>query len=263
MATDNEEIAALLLLLKLKLEEQFKPKLDRFFSQISKEIAIVWTVTRNLPSLNSFEPELISMLRSYYRKVAITFQGELADRIVDSKLKAAIDEDSKIALNTVRYINQHSEVQAKIILDTTKRDLQEIASKNIIQMAASGELTTDYQLGKAIQKSFEQSIDARKETIAITETQISSEYLRYIETQGIMQLASEAQVPIVFQKTWGAILDNKTRKSHVLADGQSRNINSPYNVGNELMLIPGDTSLGASLENIINCRCSSVVTIQA
>ena len=63
-------------------------------------------------------------------------------------------------------------------------------------------------------------------------------------------------------KTWNTILDEKTRHSHVLADRQEQKLQSPYTVQGELLMMPGDTSLGASLSNIINCRCCSITSFE-
>jgi len=57
-------------------------------------------------------------------------------------------------------------------------------------------------------------------------------------------------------KYWNTILDGRERISHNLADGQMQPILMPFEVGDSLLMYPKDTSLGASLEEIINCRCS-------
>lgn len=56
-------------------------------------------------------------------------------------------------------------------------------------------------------------------------------------------------------KEWLAMLDEKTRETHAMADGQKVDIDTPFIVGNSLMMFPTDTSLGAPPEEIINCRC--------
>lgn len=62
-------------------------------------------------------------------------------------------------------------------------------------------------------------------------------------------------------KVWSTMLDAKVRPAHAAAEGQgldgSVSAERPFVVGGEQLLFPGDTSLGASLGNVINCRCSS------
>jgi len=60
------------------------------------------------------------------------------------------------------------------------------------------------------------------------------------------------------RKSWSAILDDVVRNGHALANGQERYANEPFEVSGELLMIPSDTSFGASIENIINCRCSAL-----
>ena len=58
------------------------------------------------------------------------------------------------------------------------------------------------------------------------------------------------------EKEWNAIFV-RTRAEHAEADGQTVQIDEPFTVGGELLQEPGDSTLGASLWNIINCQCYS------
>lgn len=57
------------------------------------------------------------------------------------------------------------------------------------------------------------------------------------------------------RKRWDTMRDNHVRPSHVKADGQEVDIYEPFVVGDSLMLYPKDILLGASLKEIIGCRC--------
>lgn len=56
-------------------------------------------------------------------------------------------------------------------------------------------------------------------------------------------------------KVWMTQLDNRVRGTHRLAQGQEVPINEPFKVGDSLLMYPRDYSLGASPEEIVNCRC--------
>lgn len=56
-------------------------------------------------------------------------------------------------------------------------------------------------------------------------------------------------------KTWVTMQDLKVRDSHFLVDGETIPIDEPFVVGTSLMNYPTDTSLGASGEEVVNCRC--------
>jgi len=74
-------------------------------------------------------------------------------------------------------------------------------------------------------------------------------------TQNAYEAAEEAGVDMM--KEWSSTLDGRTRDEHGTADGQPRKVTEPFDVGGEKMMFPGDSSLGASAYNLVNCRCSS------
>ena len=57
------------------------------------------------------------------------------------------------------------------------------------------------------------------------------------------------------RKTWHSLLDRRERKWHHDADGQTVPILEPFEILGELLMYPLDTSLGATADNIANCRC--------
>lgn len=58
------------------------------------------------------------------------------------------------------------------------------------------------------------------------------------------------------KKRWTSYKDERVRADHADVDGQVVEINRPFRVGEYLMMYPKDDSLGAGLEEIVNCRCS-------
>lgn len=58
------------------------------------------------------------------------------------------------------------------------------------------------------------------------------------------------------KKRWKSYRDEKVRADHADVDGQVVEINRPFRVGEYMMMYPKDDSLGAGLEEIVNCRCS-------
>ena len=58
------------------------------------------------------------------------------------------------------------------------------------------------------------------------------------------------------RKRWVSIQDEMTRTTHRDIDYTEIPIDGIFRVGGSLMRFPKDTSLGASPEEIINCRCS-------
>ncbi|RKI36307.1 hypothetical protein D7V86_24500 [bacterium D16-51] len=58
------------------------------------------------------------------------------------------------------------------------------------------------------------------------------------------------------KKKWVSYQDERVRIDHADVDGTVLAINQPFYVGKYMMMYPKDDSLGAGLEEIVNCRCS-------
>lgn len=61
--------------------------------------------------------------------------------------------------------------------------------------------------------------------------------------------------PYIKGKMWNSALDKDTRDSHAVAHGQVVGIGEAFKVGDSKMRFPGDSTLGAGAEEIVNCRC--------
>ena len=57
-------------------------------------------------------------------------------------------------------------------------------------------------------------------------------------------------------KRWVTMKDFRVRPTHREVDNIEIPIDEPFVVGDSLLMFPGDTSLGASVDEIANCRCS-------
>lgn len=58
------------------------------------------------------------------------------------------------------------------------------------------------------------------------------------------------------RKRWKTFGDNKVRHTHREASGQTVPIDQPFIIGGYQMMFPCDGSLGASVSEIANCRCT-------
>jgi hypothetical protein len=260
MPSRQNKIAASQLAKKLKLENKFKPVLTRFFNQLAQDINIVWASTGNIPTLSPFDPELITILRNHYRDVAKAFSGEVQKEIKHHRLqletKQLVDE---IDSDVMSYIMRHSTQQSSIILSTTQKELQTIVSGVLISSSLAETPLSQLQIGNEIRQTFINRTGGRVSTIAITETNTTAERIKYIEANAFNELIVQEGNNLI--DTWNTTLDEKTRQSHVFADRQEVIHGRPFTVQGQMLRFPGDTELGASLDNVINCRCSSITTI--
>lgn len=58
------------------------------------------------------------------------------------------------------------------------------------------------------------------------------------------------------KKKWIDVRDKRERKTHLEVGGTILPIDEPFSVGDSLLQFPKDTSLGASADEVVNCRCS-------
>lgn len=56
-------------------------------------------------------------------------------------------------------------------------------------------------------------------------------------------------------KTWHGVMDKRERDTHVEMEAVTIPIEEPFDVNGSLMMQPLDESMGASPEEIVNCRC--------
>jgi len=95
----------------------------------------------------------------------------------------------------------------------------------------------------------------RGETIARTET---LKALNAGRQEALDQLIENPNNDVQAQdvtRAWDATGDALTRPSHAAADGQVMAQGEAFIVGGFALMYPGDTSLGAPGEEVINCRC--------
>lgn len=63
-------------------------------------------------------------------------------------------------------------------------------------------------------------------------------------------------------KFWVTTMDGNQRDTHGRANGQEREKSKPFNVGSARLNFPGDGSLGAGPEELVNCRCATTFTLR-
>lgn len=89
----------------------------------------------------------------------------------------------------------------------------------------------------------------RAERIARTETATATNTAQFTAAK-VKQDAGLQQ-----KKQWNSAADERTRESHKAADGQIRDFDEPFDVGEDRLDHPGDRVHGSAKE-VINCRCN-------
>lgn len=267
---------------KLKLEVFLRTDMIRFFKKISSAQSILYASSgRNLMVIH-YKDDLQKILSKHYRRVIKSFKDPMRsdERINQGLGIKKSQDDAELSEEDQQYIDNNSHSQAMIILTTTQKRIDETinnakvdqhtevseaqTSAQAAQASGNSALTpagetTAQQNNDAVAKNFSEKFDDDSENsadnIAATETQITAETAKM---NAVTAAAGTAIMAVTIKKSWHGMLDSKERKWHLEAEGQTQNIGDPFAVNGELLMYPGDTSLGASADNICNCRCNSI-----
>lgn len=115
-------------------------------------------------------------------------------------------------------------------------------------------------VNKLVTRYSDSLLQLRGETIARTEALAS---LNKSQDEAFQQAIDEGLIaPEAVTRIWDAAGDNRVRDTHRDMDGQAVGMNEPFHSPNGAsMMFPGDASLGAPPEEIINCRCKVRVSV--
>ena len=103
--------------------------------------------------------------------------------------------------------------------------------------------------------------EERKERIRLALDEMrprANAYARTDTTRAMMlaKLAVLSNSPFTWEKKWVSNRDERTREAHLIAGrGKYIPVSDFFIVGGESLLFPADDQNGASLGNVINCRC--------
>lgn len=221
---------------KLQLEKGFIPIVQRQFRDEIKLFRSSFIEFEDVPTLNA--DEWVAILQHQYDRSFNVF----ANLFGMSDL-----EKSFVFDNFDKFSDNRSGTDSAIIIDTTRREMVSSLNQAETALREEGLDVTRTSIAATASRILSRSMSPRVGSISTTETQAPSEEAKF----------SEASAKKKQQKTWNTILDGLERPAHLLADGQKVAINEPFNVKGELLKQPGDTSLGATIGNVIRCRCGA------
>lgn len=237
---------------KVSLEFKLRSKLQRLnnrvVGQFRKDMLRGVTTRADI-----FQPELQGVLANHYEIVEKEFKGRISE-IAPDDILLNNEEESKLSVAIGAFIVARSLNQSRVISNTTQGDM-DAAAKVVID-------ETPDQVERSVVASaiLSRRLQAREGSIASLETQAMAEATKAAEfdvfaKKDPLTLQRPAEV---INKEWVTVGDERVRSAHVAADAQVRKMEELFLVGGQQLRFPGDTSFGATAENVINCRCSAV-----
>jgi len=261
---EKHHSAAAILAIKLKQENKLSAKLKPHFKSVSKKVKGHYAANGKLPSLDFHKKAVKEIINNHYLDTAALLSSTIRDGFQpvknNAKVQAIIDGNLEI------YADDQSDKASDQIASTTQDDLKRYAKDALVAAAAADIALSDSDVADEIAGRFDDVSDGRIDLISITETGVAASDGLSEERDALIDADAEFDDGTVMSdyeptKTWMAILDDHTREDHADADGQEVAEDEPFEVGGEELMEPMDDSLGASPENIINCRCSSVTSL--
>jgi Phage Mu protein F like protein len=225
-----------LLAVKLQLEQELPSRLMRVFWPYVRNRATQPTIAHSHQWLTEFE----QVLAEHYARVVFAVTGRDPP---PGRLKLA---DAALSLAHQHSLSVRARRRAQELMQSADR----LLSKEDVEVKDG--------LGSKIAakvRAVMAKIKAKLAGIAVSETNGPAEEARMEDAR---RKAGNRQL----MKSWSTMQDHRVRDWHAEAEGQVRHVSQPFDVGGERLMHPGDNALGASLGNLINCRCSARYVVE-
>jgi hypothetical protein len=161
--------------------------------------------------------------------------GTMVATDLESFKQGGLDIFQQAAIN---WLRENAGDRVRNISDTSREEIG-----NQIRIGVQKGETRD-QIATRIVKHRRSITPARAETIARTEVHAAANH-------GSLVAAREVAIPLY--KIWIAMPG--ARHTHAAASGQRRTLGQAFRVGGWPLMYPGDSTLGAPVEELVNCRC--------
>lgn len=238
---------------KIVLEKKLRKRLRRFDSSIVNQFKSDMLIGSG-SNATIFQKELQEILNEHYQIVSRKFSGRTLDRLFKENVTLSIVEKESLENAIKLFIERRSINQAKIILDNTQKNMRLAAQAAISE-------TVD-QIDRAVNASalLSRKLRSRETGIITLETQAMAEARKIAEADIFSNKEPlTLQIPKKkVEKEWVTMGDETVRSAHVSADSQLQRVEDFFIVMGQQLRFPGDTSFGATVANVINCRCNAV-----
>ena len=271
---------------KIQLDSKIRKKAERLLRQMARDFEKLYAEKGVYLDFNVYAEKWQRLLARHYKNVQDEFIG-----VASEELDVPMSRDKMalfiLALQIMR--EQRASASSRQIIDTSTEQMADSISKAELYMQQESMPISNDAVAALALEIFGRKIESRATTIAMTETQYVAETVKNIEADcltnnkniflvqavehlvdvhaGVVhdvfeQDASLAvssymtDAPIGYEKEWLSALLPTTRPSHAAAHGQKVAPSELFYVGGEYLKYPGDTSMGATAGNVVNCYCA-------
>ena len=175
------------------------------------------------------------------------FEVKKDPRVILAERLAANPELQSLYMTLFSYFQGEGAARVVTIVDTYREQGIKAIQEALMDITTLGlgEKEAGELLARYVDESWRKSL-FQSDRIVRTETHAAANYSSLNEA-----VNTQAQV----LKVWGAFPDKRTRPTHIEADGQTRELNHPFNVGGVSLMTPGDPKVRNAPQETISCRC--------
>lgn len=237
--------------------EQIQPRIADYFKDEQKTVIAAIKRSDDAGTADERVTHALNVVEQQgtLKQVLVKIYQDVGSDVGDQVLKElkAVDGAPEHKGAIADFINFFAPDVLVYLLSMCAMKVQQISTRTVAQIRL--ELTDGVAQGESIPELakridslyLEQIIPNRSTVIARTEVIGASNY-------GSNEAASQSGLTL--NKVWLATEDSRTRPDHANADGQEVPMDQPFNVGGSQLMFPGDSSLGATADEIIQCRCT-------
>ena len=140
--------------------------------------------------------------------------------------------------------------------------ISSLRDKEGIRNQMKGQLLTGLLKGESINKIARRLKDVSEKSLKDSIRIARTETTRVVNGAKEDILHEGKRLGFKMKKRWVSTTDGRVREDHLAMNGVEVNEDEPFIMPNgDKLMFPGDISLGASPENVINCRCTMIVFI--
>lgn len=261
----NAEQAIIDLRSKIALERKLRPELQKLNRKIVRDYVRGIGTQTNFQPAQVHDEALATILNEHYDRARIEFSKRI-NKELPVEVKATDAEEAEIAAALAIFFSERSQQQTRFINDTTQKNMEAAFTDAVFlsqeQAMAEERQVTPQELALTAGSLLSLKLAGRVEGVVSTETQAASETSKDTEAtvlSGIgaaVAITTARDVPVT--KEWITVGDELVRPAHNNADNQIQQVGGSYIVGGQSLRWPGDTGQGATLNNVMNCRCASI-----
>lgn len=281
------EAVAIDLNIKLMLERRLRTIINKFHNKIATQLEQSIRKTGDVQDFYASGLELESILNSHYTLVGEIFATRINTMVLQELDKELVpvgeknfyydDLEIKARKKVPKVpivVDRHFKVKAadiagKITKTTKKEAKRALAEVKKLARKPGGVGVIPVNVASQTGAMFRTTMNGRATGIVRLNTNAPAEAAKITQVQILRgeQPSLAGGGASKGTKTWSNMADSlvrgggSTQFNHQTAN-QTVSIDKPFKVSGESLKFPGDTSMGASAGNVINCRCSATYDIK-